>query len=78
MTRRVGDQAAASKRATSYLRLGYWARPGKACPGGRGFESDGGELTGPITTTQAIAVGETWETELRGIALPGLSVQLVD
>ena len=31
--------------------------------------------TGTITTAQPIRGGETWRTELRGIALPGLSVR---
>lgn len=30
--------------------------------------------TGTITTAQSIQPGETWQSELRGIALPGLSV----
>jgi len=33
--------------------------------------------TGTITTAQPIHVGETWRTELEGIALPGLSVEFV-
>ena len=33
--------------------------------------------TGTITTAQSVRVGETWRTELRGIALPGLSVKFV-
>lgn len=31
--------------------------------------------TGTITTAQTIRAGETWQTEVRGIALPGLSVE---
>ena len=33
--------------------------------------------TGTVTTAQAVRAGETWATELRGIALPGLSVRFV-
>ena len=37
----------------------------------------GGEIvtTGTITTAHAIQAGETWRSELAGIALPGLSVE---
>jgi hypothetical protein len=31
--------------------------------------------TGTITTALSIRTGETWRTELEGIALPGLSVE---
>jgi 2-oxo-3-hexenedioate decarboxylase len=31
--------------------------------------------TGTITTAQSIRAGETWRTEVRGIALPGLTVE---
>lgn len=31
--------------------------------------------TGTVTTAQSIFAGETWRTELQGIALPGLSVE---
>jgi 2-oxo-3-hexenedioate decarboxylase len=34
--------------------------------------------TGTVTTAQSVHVGETWRTELRGIALPGLSVEFVE
>jgi 2-oxo-3-hexenedioate decarboxylase len=34
--------------------------------------------TGTITTAQAIRAGETWTTEVRGIALPGLRVRFAD
>jgi 2-keto-4-pentenoate hydratase len=34
--------------------------------------------TGTVTTAQSVRVGETWRTELRGIALPGLSVEFVE
>lgn len=39
-----------------------------------------GELvtTGTITTVQTVLPGETWETNLQGIALPGLSVEFTD
>lgn len=33
--------------------------------------------TGTVTTAQSVRVGETWRTDLRGIALPGLSVEFV-
>lgn len=33
--------------------------------------------TGTVTTAQPIHAGETWRTELEGIALPGLSVEFV-
>ncbi len=38
-----------------------------------------GELvsTGTLTAALSIHAGETWRTELRGIALPGLSVKLI-
>jgi len=38
-----------------------------------------GELvsTGTLTTALSIHAGETWRTDLRGIALPGLSVKLI-
>ena len=34
--------------------------------------------TGMVTTAQSVCAGETRRTELRGIALPGLSVQFVE
>jgi 2-keto-4-pentenoate hydratase len=34
--------------------------------------------TGTITTAQSVRVGETWRSVLRGIALPGLSVEFVE
>jgi 2-keto-4-pentenoate hydratase len=34
--------------------------------------------TGTVTSAQSIQVGQTWSTQLRGIALTGLSVRLVD
>ncbi len=34
--------------------------------------------TGTVTTAQSIHAGESWQTELRGIALPGLSVEFVE
>jgi 2-keto-4-pentenoate hydratase len=33
--------------------------------------------TGAITTALSINAGETWRTELEGIALPGLSVEFI-
>jgi 2-oxo-3-hexenedioate decarboxylase len=33
--------------------------------------------TGTITTAQSVRAGETWQTELSGIALPGLAVSFV-
>ena len=33
--------------------------------------------TGTITAAQPIRAGETWRTELQGIALPGLNVRIV-
>lgn len=33
--------------------------------------------TGTITTALSICAGETWQTELKGIALPGLSVEFM-
>ena len=33
--------------------------------------------TGTITTVQAIQAGESWQTELHGIALPDLTVEFV-
>jgi len=39
-----------------------------------------GELvtTGTITSVQTVLPGETWSTQLQGIALPGLSVEFTD
>ena len=34
--------------------------------------------TGTVTTAQSVRAGETWRTDLRGIALPGLSVEFVE
>lgn len=34
--------------------------------------------TGTVTAAQAVHSGETWRTEIEGIALPGLSVTFVD
>lgn len=33
--------------------------------------------TGTVTTAHSVRAGETWRTELRGIALPGLSLEFV-
>ena len=33
--------------------------------------------TGTITTALSVHVGETWQTKLEGIALPGLSVEFM-
>ena len=33
--------------------------------------------TGTITTAQAIQADESWQTELNGIALPGLAIEFV-
>jgi 2-keto-4-pentenoate hydratase len=33
--------------------------------------------TGTITTALSVQVGETWRTELEGIALPGLYVEFM-
>jgi 2-keto-4-pentenoate hydratase len=33
--------------------------------------------TGTVTAAHSVQVGETWSTEVQGIALPGLSVELV-
>jgi len=33
--------------------------------------------TGTITTAMSVHAGETWQTELEGIALPGLSVEFI-
>lgn len=37
----------------------------------------GGELvtTGTITTAQSVCAGQTWRSEVEGIALPGLTVE---
>ena len=34
--------------------------------------------TGTITTAQSVRAGETWRTELQGIALPSLSLEFVE
>lgn len=38
---------------------------------------DAGEMvtTGTVTTAQSVRAGETWRTEVQGIALPGLTVE---
>ena len=34
--------------------------------------------TGTVTAAQSVRAGETWRTDLRGIALPGLAVEFVE
>jgi 2-oxo-3-hexenedioate decarboxylase len=49
-----------------------------AVPGSSPLAQDEMVTTGTITTAHAIRVGETWNTTLSGIDLPGLSVTLVE
>lgn len=47
-------------------------------PGCQPLQADELVTTGTITAAQPVRAGETWRTELRGIALPGLAVTFAE